>query len=297
MIITNNENLPAPIYNLCGEENYKPAANEYRVTSILKGTKEAVLEKRHWDEIERDCSDMAWLLWGTLAHKVLELQQEGKSQIKEARLSEEIQGHILSGQFDLYDAEEKTLTDYKTCSVWKVIYGDYADWRRQTLIYCWLLKKAGFEVEKAQVVAMMRDHQISKAKFDKHYPKYPFKKITFEFDDNDLLEIERFIEAKLADISEAEHLPDDAIVPCTPKERWTSETKYAVMQRGKKKALRLLTSENEAYAWMRYNGGDYVETRKGEDKKCKDYCAVCEFCSYYRQHVQEYEGGYVKWHK
>lgn len=33
--------------------------------------------------------------------------------------------------------------------------------------------------------------------------------------------------------------------------------------------------------------GDFIETRPGEDKKCLDYCAACEFCNYYREKVKQ----------
>jgi len=32
---------------------------------------------------------------------------------------------------------------------------------------------------------------------------------------------------------------------------------------------------------MAENGGDEIQVRPGEDKKCLDYCAACEFCNYY----------------
>ena len=59
------------------------------------------------------------------------------------------------------------------------------------------------------------------------------------------------------------------------------------MKKGRKTALRVLNSQEEAEEWMAANGGDHIEVRPGEDKKCKDYCSVCEFCNYYRERVKE----------
>src|SRR5690606_41136094 len=120
MIITNKLGLPKPLVDMA-QSDYKYEPNEYRVTSLLKGVRETILERRHHDKIERDVSDMIWLLFGTAVHSVLEKHQEGDQEIKEARLKVPIGDYILSGQFDLYNAETKTITDYKTCSVWKVI--------------------------------------------------------------------------------------------------------------------------------------------------------------------------------
>ena len=60
MIITNNLNLPQPLVDMAQSE-YKLKPNEYRVTSLLKGIRETILERRHQDEIEQDVSDMIWL--------------------------------------------------------------------------------------------------------------------------------------------------------------------------------------------------------------------------------------------
>ena len=54
---------------------------------------------------------------------------------------------------------------------------------------------------------------------------------------------------------------------------------------GWKTALRVLDSMEEAEEWKEKNGGDSIEIRPGEDKKCIDYCNVCEFCNYYKEKV------------
>ncbi|MDD3347518.1 RNA-directed DNA polymerase [Oscillibacter sp.] len=138
MKITNALSLPAPFVSLAEGDEYPVAANEYRVTSLLKGTRETILERRHGAEITRDVSDMVWLLFGTAVHGILEQHQEGGSQLKEERIKVPFEEYVLSGKFDLYDDETKIVTDYKTASVWKIIFGDFSDWRRQTLIYSWI---------------------------------------------------------------------------------------------------------------------------------------------------------------
>ena len=54
MQITNALNLPAPFVSLTESDEYPIAPNEYRVTSLLKGTRETILERRHGTEITRD---------------------------------------------------------------------------------------------------------------------------------------------------------------------------------------------------------------------------------------------------
>ena len=284
MIITNKLGLPKPLVDMA-QSDYKLKPNEYRVTSLLKGIRETILERRHHSEIEQDVSDMIWLLFGTAVHSVLENHQEGENEIKEARLKIPIGDYTLSGQFDLYNAETKTITDYKTCSIWKVIYGEYEDWRKQLLIYSYMLQSIGFPVEKAEIIALMKDHSKSQAKIKADYPKQPVRKITFTFTEKDFAEIESWLHQRFEEIAKAEKLPDDELPLCTPEERFNSGDKFAVMKKGRKTALRVLDSYEKAEEWMEYNGGDYIEVRKGEDRKCQDYCSACEFCNYYKEVV------------
>ena len=99
------------------------------------------------------------------------------------------------------------------------------------------------------------------------------------------LEIENWLHARFKEIAKAEKLPDDELPLCTPEERFNSGDKFAVMKKGRKTALRVLDSMEDAKYWMAANGGDYIETRRGEDRKCQDYCSVCEFCNYYKEVV------------
>ena len=285
MIITNKLNLPHALVDMA-QRNLELKPNEYRVTSLLKGIRETILERRHKDEIEQDVSDMIWLLFGTAVHSIIEHHKEGDYEFKEERIKVCIGDYILSGQFDLYNAETKTITDYKTCSVWKVIFGDYSDWRKQTLIYAYMISRFGFDVENAEIVALMKDHSKRDAKIKDNYPPLPVQKITFHFTAEDFIEIEEWLNQRFAEIAEAEKLPDDELPLCTPEERFNSGDKYAVMKKGRKTAMRVLDSMEEAEKWQADNGGDFIETRKGEDKKCKDYCSVCQFCNYYKEEVQ-----------
>ena len=154
MIITNNLKLPAPFVNMA-QRDYIYEPNEYRVTSLLKGIRETILERRHHEKIERDVSDMVWLLFGTAVHGILEKHQELGHELKEERIKVPFGNYILSGQFDLYNDETKIVTDYKTASVWKIIYGDFEDWRRQLLIYCYMLRKIGFDPQGGDSVAFL----------------------------------------------------------------------------------------------------------------------------------------------
>lgn len=286
MKITNTQNLPTPFIDAVSNE-YEFAENEYRVTSLLKGIRETILERRHRNEIEQDASDMLWLILGSAVHSIMENAQEKDCEIKEERLKVDINGYILSGQFDLYNAETETITDYKTASVWKIMFANYDDWRKQLLIYGYMLRKIGFNVQKGEIVAMLKDHNKRDSKYKEGYPKFPVQTVKFTFTDKDFEDIGVWLKSKFADIEYMEQLADDDLPICTPEERYNSGDKYAVMKKGRKTALRVLDTKEAAEEWLTANGGDYIEERKGEDKKCVDYCNAAPFCSYAR------ERGYV----
>lgn len=282
MIITNKLNLPSPFVSLA-QRDYVYEPNEYRVTSLLKGIRETILERRHHKEIERDVSDMVWLLFGTAVHNTLEKYQEGKHELKEERIKIPFGKYILSGQFDLYNDKSKVVTDYKTASVWKIIYGDFEDWRRQILIYAYMLRQIGFAAQNGQVVAFLKDHSKRDAKYKADYPPYPVEVVRFDFLEEDFIECEEWLTRKFAVIEVSEKLPDDELPICTSEERFNSGTKYAVMKKGRKRAMRVLDSMEEAEQWVSENDGDEIIVRPGEDKKCADYCAVNQFCNYYME--------------
>ena len=283
MKITNKMNLPQAIVDAVSSDYIQPD-NTLRVTQLLKGTCEIVLEKRHGHEVERDASDMIWAIFGTAVHKIIEEATEEADQIKEARLYEHIEGMTVTGKFDLYDARTKTAHDWKTCSVWKIVYGDFEDWRKQLLMYAWLLTKAGFPCLRGEITALMKDHSKSKAKVDPSYPQYPVRQIAFNFTEADIEQVEQDITAKVIEVVDAMLLEDSDLTPCTPEERWNSGDKYAVMKGKNKRALRVLDSEAEAKAWLEANedkGGTHIEIRCGEDKKCSEYCSVNTYCPYW----------------
>jgi len=74
----------------------------------------------------------------------------------------------------------------------------------------------------------------------------PVQVISFKFKENDFVEIEGWLKQRFAEISEAEKLPDNKLPICTPDDRFNSGDKFAVMKKGRKTAMRVLDSEEEA---------------------------------------------------
>ena len=298
MKITNRQNLPAQFISACqSEHTYTP--KRYSVTSLLKGTCETILTRRHDGEIERDASEMVWLIFGKAVHKVLEEGQEGETELKEEWLSMPFGAlpgaYIMSGIFDSYDDATETVTDWKTASVWKVKFNDWADYRKQTMCYCLLLRHAGFHASNGRIIALLKDHSMTEAQRDPSYPKDPVFTIEWHFTDEELAALEDELKQRFERIAIEERKPDEWLSPCSPEERWEKPPKFAVMKGSNKRAVKLYDSEKEAAeaAEDLNNQGKgkaeyWVQSRPGECTKCVKYCNVTKWCSFYRHEI---EGG------
>lgn len=290
MRITNRLNLPEP-FVAAATSDHEYAEGRYSVTDLLGGTCEAILKRRHADEIADDVADRVWAIFGSAVHRILQDAQEAPDQLKENWIAHQLDGGMsgywLSGIFDLYDDATGTVTDYKTASVWKVQMGDFEDWRKQALMYCWLLQQIGFDAWTGQIVALLKDHSIRKARTDKDYPQHPVFIISWQFTKADLDGIEDYIYRWFRQVSCMEDLPDDLLLTCSDSQRWHKPDTFAVVKDGNKRAARVLEDLAEAEALRdqlaeKTGKPHHVEHRIGEDTKCDSYCSVAEFCPYVR---------------
>lgn len=279
MIITNEMGLPESFVNFVSNARHNETGT-ISATTMLKGEKEIVLTDRHFDEITVDVSDMVWATFGSAFHLLMEHQEDDS--FKEERFEVPVGKFTVTGKVDRYDLEREILEDWKTASVWKVIYGDFADWKEQGLTYAWLLKQNGLTVKKCRFVALLKDHSKTEAKRKADYPQKPVYVYEFEVTDEELAAVENRIVSKVAKVASAYELEDDKIAPCTAEERWATADKYAVMKDGRKTALKVCDTKEEAEKLLSELGGTRIEERKGESKKCADYCPCREFCNFWK---------------
>ena len=290
MILTNKLNLPQPFVD-AATNDHEYTEGRYSVTELLGGTCEAILKRRHADDIEEDVSDRVWAILGTAVHEILRQAEASESQIQENWLSVKLEGlasgYELSGIFDLYDDSTGTVTDYKTAGTIKWQKQDFEDYRMQTLLYCWLLQQIGFAAWNGEIVMILRDWSKGKAKFDKDYPQKQVQRVSFHFSDKDMEEAEEFVYMWFIMVKHEETVPDDCLEPCTPEQRWHRPDKYAVTKDGNKRATRVLDDPDEASALCdelaaKTGKPHHVEVRAGGDAKCESYCPVSDFCPFAR---------------
>ena len=293
MVITNKLNLPEGIVRAVDTEPHNKSDKELSATTLLKGIKEIITTQRHWDELTDDAADRIWAVWGQAVHALLET--EGENEFSEVEVNDffsndKLEYIKITGRVDNYNMETGIITDYKTASIWKIQVGDFEDWRMQGLIYALLLYRSHLRIEKCRFIAILKDHSKSKAEKESSYPQSPVYIYEFPIGNAELKEAENFINVRIAEYLKYKDAADDDIPPCTDKERWATETKYAVMKQGRKSAVRVLDGIAEANKMAAELGaGHYVETRPGVSKKCLNYCTCCDFCNFYNSFVKNQE--------
>lgn len=297
MILTNKNNLPEQFVNAVNKD-YKPTLHQYSVTTILNSTRQIILQRRYSNFIEDDVSNQIWAILGSAFHSLLENSKESNDELKEEYLKQELScldkklvGYYLSGKADLYNAKENKIIDFKTTSSFKFIKKDFEDYRLQLLMYAWLFKKIGFEVNKGEIIAILRDWQKSKAKFDKNYPQLQVQKVEFQFTKKDFDFIEKYIKNKFLELKKYEKVIDKELPICSMEERWADPTKYAVKKKVNKTALKLHETLESAKDHLKKLEEKYpnvyeIEERISIDRKCEGYCNACKFCNYWKERYE-----------
>ena len=280
MKVTNRLHLPEAFVKAVSVERHNKAGC-YSATTLNKGTKEIILQERHWDEFTVDAADSVWATFGTAVHAIMEKYEDGN--FHEEAFDIAVSKSRVTGVVDSYDMERGIINDWKTASVYKIMKGDFSDWYKQGMTYAWLLKQNGLDVRRCRFIALLKDHSMTKAKTDHTYPQSPIFVYDFEVTPEELEQAGERIVAKVKAIEAAETQADDDIEPCTAEERWADGEKWAVMKNGRKTAVRVFDTEIDAENCAGELGNShYVEHRPAVSRKCGDYCLCKNFCNFYK---------------
>lgn len=269
MKITNKSSLPLQLVEAMSKQYHK--RSDYSVTELLKPIQAVMLSRKHESDLETDASDMIWSLFGSAVHEVL---AKSDSVFAETYMTKEISKRTISGSADVITADLKTIQDYKTTSVWSIIYkSSLEEWTFQLNAYNYLL---GMTAEKLQIVAILRDWQRSKAKYDPEYPQSQVVVIDLRIMSEEEIKEEMTMKVdNLKLYEESTTLPE-----CNESERWAEPTKYACIKKGAKKATKLFSDEAQAKEYAFMNGLE-LEERKGDMFKRCEYCNASNFCKQY----------------
>jgi len=286
MKITNNLNLPEPLLNgiIMINSEYNAGESDISATQLISPVRQYFLMKEHRNEITKDASDMIKAIKGSSLHHIIEMGNiKG---IVEERAIEELIGWKVSGKFDYYDPETKTLWDYKTTNVWEYVFGLKPEREQQLNIYAYLFRNK-YPIEKLKICFIfdgwMRKQAERSAASD--YP--PREVLIYEVRLWTEEEQEFFILNRLADFEKV--VKTDELPFCTDEERWVKPTTYACMKDGRKSAVRVFNDLPFAQAYVKENKGLRVEIRKGEIGRCALYCDVRDFCDQYKESMRHNE--------
>lgn len=287
MRFTNKHNLPQEVFDVLSQDNYVAGQTDFSATTLLKTPQQVQLQRRHSAEITEDVIDRVWSLLGQAAHSILEKHGSDTSMTEE-RLYSEVFGRRISGQVDHYHAG--CITDYKVTSVYTIIYGSrIPEWTEQLNIYGWLFRTNALKVNKLQIVAILRDWSETEANRKADYPQSPIVVIPLTLWGEE--EAEAFINTRVASHKDAEQLSDEELPPCSKEDMWESPTKYAVMKVGRKSAIRVYDSKEDAVQHItdiQTKANDVsLQERQGERRKCARYCSVNTFCSQWLRYIND----------
>jgi len=284
MIITNKHGVPEPLVTLASKEYYSKGASQYSVTEIMSPPKIKRLREQYNDQIKQDVSDMLWNLLGSALHVVME-RGVTDGWTMEERLYKEVDGVTVSGAIDIQQEtpEGVVIIDYKFTSAWAVMQ-EKEEWQQQLNVYKWLVETVKRKkVVGLKICALVRD-------FNRHETKEGYPKASIEMVDIpmwDSVKTEAYVRERLNLHRDAKVSADfgDELPACSDTDRWQSETIYAVKREGRKTAIRLFKTIEEANELAEKEKG-YVETRLGEPKRCTgNYCGVAEWCEQYQGEI------------
>jgi hypothetical protein len=266
MKITNNYSLPQSLFNVLNR-GHKPIPGRYSASDIKDPPWMRVLREQHYDEMEQDVSEMLWMLLGLSTHYILEGGAPSES-LAEEKMTYDYLGTTIVCVPDLWHDGE--ISDWKITSIYSFLLGDKPEWEKQLNIYKWMYDKHGFETIKLTIHAILRDWQKSKTFRDEDYPPIPFHSLDVPVWSD--LDTETMIRNWIGDL--------DCPYPCNDEERWARPTTWAVMKEGRKTALRVLPTEEEAIKYLsEAPPKTSIVKREGEYVRCKSYCQVSKFCS------------------
>ena len=292
MKYTNKHNIPQEIINAVHNDNYSRGKATISATGLLQPPRIRLLAQEHYDKLTIDVSDEIWKLLGQSVHTILERANENSEDIiTEQRMFAKVKDWTVSGQTDSIDVKSNTLKDYKVTSVWSIVSAlkeGKIEWEQQLNIYAYLYKQTTERtIDQLNIIAIARDwnkNQYLRSGGD--YPPSPVTVLNIDLWSDE--EQEAFIKQRVSIHQEAEvdYLINDKLPLCTDEERWRRKDTYRVEKKGRKTAVRVLDTQEEA---DEYIGGHKdskllkVVEAKGECVRCANYCDVAEFCNQYNE--------------
>lgn len=281
MKLTNKLQLPQPLFDAVANDGYSRGNSDISVTQLIDPPRKVELIRRHDDELEEDVSDRIFALFGQAIHTILE--RANRTGDVENRLFAQVATWVVSGQYDrvalIPDSEGRmVLQDWKTAKVNEVINGIKPERELQLNCLAYLAHLHGYQVDALEAIFILRDWSKVRAAKDGGYPQQQVHVAKLPLWAPE--EAARYIGERVA-LHFRVRTGIDPLPDCTAEERWASPDRFAVMQKGRKRATKLCDWEAEAVAYINNKGlkDAWVERRPGESLRCQHYCSAAPVCS------------------
>ena len=286
MKITNKQGLPAPLVALLARDFYTKGASQYSVTELMSPPKIRRMREQYDEEMEVDATKLIASQLGTFMHARLE-KKSVDGYTNEERIFHSIDGITISGAVDLQEHTDNgiVIIDYKFVKAWSVMKSK-DDWVTQLNIYKWLVETVKKQkVCGLKICAIIKDYTAHSTQ--ENSPEAEAVMIDIPMWDSVTTEtyVRKRLEMHRA-AKQAQEFGED-LEPCTDEDRWMSETIYAVKREGRKTAIRVFKTIEEANELAEKEKG-YVEERKGEPRRCiGDFCGVSKWCKQYQGELND----------
>ena len=145
------------------------------------------------------------------------------------------------------------------------------------------------DIDRLQVIAILRDWQKSKAVNSNSYPQAQVHVVEIPMWSRE--EQFNFITERVSAHQDAffEHDIDGSLPECSDADRWKRDSVWAVCKIGGVRSVKNFNSFEEANLFfnnMKTNEGYEVVERKGEPARCVgNYCQVAPFCEQYQREM------------
>ena len=295
MKYSNKHNFPDFVVQWLKHDSYDYDASTISATTLMKPARAYALEKQNWDNLEIDVSDVIASRYGTAIHDSVE-KVNLKDCKQEERLRKAVMNKIITGKFDILkeiELKRFQLIDVKSTSVWTYIYGSRdEDYQKQLSIYRWLAIQNGYNViPKAKIWMIFTDWSKSRAKNNPDYPetRIAIKEVELWGEEKTL----KYIGERITILDKAANHEQKDMPFCTDEELWASADTWAIMKEGRKSAVKVHKIQKEAEEDVKFYEDQKLIHKKysivyrpGGVKRCS-YCTARNFCTQYKQLVQE----------
>jgi predicted transposase YbfD/YdcC len=248
---TNKHNIPVEIIRAIENDDYTKGNADISVTGLIQPPRIRVLQDINKDKITSDYSDEVWKILGQSIHTIMERANESY----EDTITEQRLFADVSGWTISGQTDTLSLADNTLKDLAR-------DWNKREL------QRRGGDYPESMITTI----------------KIPLWSTEKQ---------EEFIEHRVNLHQQAEVLKQMGEEPplCNDAERWKRNDTFRVMKKGRKTALRVFDSMNDAkkYCVNSDTSADLsIEHSLGECIRCTgNYCGVAEFCNQFSEDVNE----------